>query len=262
MVEITFSCHHLAEIPWNAITYLDPRACKRNTLLKTIPKFSYTYSVTFDFKPKAFQKGWTNVIHLTTGGNRGKHGERIPSVWFFSSSSTATENKVRICSSVNNDVNYCLDSGVFIPRGKWTSFSITQVREGTSYRYTVNVGGVQLGSVINKEPREFSNVKVYASDDWFETAQGSISNLIIIPNLNGNFLVWNLIYLSLSFSLYYSSAKKENEQLTFFCKTLQTFTQINLDWKKFQAPVNVPISFEHSLTKRSIPQNLASEIRE
>ena len=160
-------------------------------MLHTIPKLSRTYKVKFDFKPKVFQKDWTNIIHLTTGGNCCKYGQRIPGVWFHSSNSGATKNRLYICSAVNGNGDYCLSSGVIVPRGQWTSVLITQQPEGSRYRYIVKVGNAQLGSVINTQPREFSNVKVYASDNWYNTAQGSLRNLIIIPDMQGKFLDFN-----------------------------------------------------------------------
>ena len=159
---------------------------QRNNLLGVIPKFSASYSVKFDFNPTRFQSNVTNVLHLTaTGGNCCNYGDRIPAVWFHGSSSSATKNRFLICSAINGDGNYCLNSGFIVPRGQWTSVEIRQQKEGNSYKYTVKVGGVLVGSVINRQPKEFSNVKIYGSDNWYNAAQGRMRNLVINPNTEG-----------------------------------------------------------------------------
>ena len=164
------------------------RINKKNNLLAIIPKLSRSYSVKFEFKPTRFQSGWTNIIHLTaTGNNCCKYGDRIPAVWFYSTTTTATKNKVHICSAVSGRGNYCFDSGIIVPRGQWTTIEINQHREGVSYKYVVKVNNIMLGSVTNSKPQLFSNVKVFGSDSWHNAAQGSMRNLVINPNLKGNF---------------------------------------------------------------------------
>ena len=130
----------------------------------------------FQVFPKHFQRGWTNVIHLTTGGNCCGNGQRIPAVWFHSSSTRATVNRMHICSSINNRGNHCYNPRN-IPRGKWTDVEISQRPEGAWYRYEVKINGKVVASTINRAAREFRNVKVYASDPWYNGAAGSIRNL-------------------------------------------------------------------------------------
>ena len=162
------------------------RVNSRNNLIGIIPKLSRSYSVKFDFKPSQFQPGWTNIIHLTsTNENCCNYGDRIPAVWFHSSSSSATANGLHVCSAVNSEGNFCFNSpdNAKVPRGQWTTVEITQVEEGDSYRYTVKVRGVNIGSIINEEAREFTNVKVFNADNLYNAAEGSIRNLVIYPNL-------------------------------------------------------------------------------
>ena len=161
------------------------RANKRNNLLATIPKLSKSYHVAFEFKPTTFESGWTNIIHLTTGESCCGEGSRIPAVWFHSSSTTATKNKLHICSAVNGEGNYCTDSAVVVPRGQWTRVEVLQYKEGASYKYLVKVGSTALLSVTNSKPKDFYNVKVFGADDWSKHAQGSMKNLVISPDLAG-----------------------------------------------------------------------------
>ena len=140
-----------------------------------------SYSVKFDFNPTRFQGGWTNVIHLTTGGNCCGYGQRIPAVWFHSTNGGATKNRLHICSAVNGQGNYCANSGHIVQRGQWTTIEITQLPEGLYYKYTVKVGGNVLHSTINRDPREFANVRVMSADGFYNAAQGKIRNLVIKP---------------------------------------------------------------------------------
>ena len=80
----------------------EERVNKKNNLLNVIPKLTPAYRVKFDFKPLQFQSGWTNIIHLTQDGNCCKAGQRIPAVFFYSAASTATKNKLLLCSAVGN----------------------------------------------------------------------------------------------------------------------------------------------------------------
>ena len=50
----------------------------------------------------------------------------------------------------------------------------------------VKINDVMVGSVVNRKPRQFSNVKVFGADNWYNPAQGSMRNLVIKPNLKGN----------------------------------------------------------------------------
>ena len=49
----------------------------------------------------------------------------------------------------------------------------------------MKVGDVVIASLINKQPRYYSNVQVFGSNPEFNAAQGTMKNLIIIPNAPG-----------------------------------------------------------------------------
>jgi len=155
----------------------------RDKLLAVIPTLTRSYTLTFEVKPAIYRSEWTNVIRLTsTSGNCcGTSGDRIPAVFFHPGrSSKHSTNKFHICSVVNGNGNFCYDSKEYtVETGKWTKVVISQLREPEGYRYTVMVSGVVLGSTINRAAREFTNVEVYASDNFYDTAQGTIRNLII-----------------------------------------------------------------------------------
>ena len=138
------------------------------------------YIVKFQFQPKVFQGGWTNILHLTTGGNCCGYGNRIPGVWFHGSNGGAKTNKLHICSSVNGNGNNCYNSAG-VPKGQWTSVEISQLLIDGSYQYTVKLDGKVVHPVVMKRVQAFANVKVYAADNWYNAAQGNIKNLVINP---------------------------------------------------------------------------------
>ena len=164
--------------------------------MPTIKNLYPTFTVKFDFKPTRFQGGWTNVLHMTSNGQNGGYGGRVPGVWFHGSSAGATRNRFHICAAVNTVGNFCYNSAVnSIPRGQWTSVSIAQRPEGAFYRYEVKINGKVLGSTLNKKARTWPNVKVYGADNWYNAAQGIMRNLVIstkakAPSVAGkNFLL-------------------------------------------------------------------------
>ena len=175
----------------------DVRVNSRNNLLGTLPKLSRSYSVKFDFKPSQFQPGWTNIIHLTsTGEGCCNYGDRVPGVWFRGTSPSAKTNELSVTSAVNGNGDFIFSSPtkVPVPLGQWTTVEITQLKEGDSYRFTVKIRGVNFGSVINKQAREFTNVKVFGADNWSNPAKGSIRNLVINPNLVGRVYVSCIVH--------------------------------------------------------------------
>jgi hypothetical protein len=168
----------------NVMKFPEEKSLTKNVLLTTIPKLSRSFIVKIQLKPSVFQSGWTNVFHMSAhGGNSEKYGDRIPGIWFWSSNPTAAVNRLHICSAVNGNRNYCYNSPINVPRGKWTEVEVTQREEQVGlYRYEVQVNNVVIGSVLNKGAEEFENVKVFTSDPWHENMKGQIRQLSIVPN--------------------------------------------------------------------------------
>ena len=166
----------------NALNFATESILRRNRLLTTIPKLSASYVIKFQINPTRFQSGWSSVIHFTAhGGNGETYGDRNPAVWFWSASPKDTVNKLHICSSINNNRNYIYNTPKNIPLNKWTDVEISQRLDGSAYRYTVKVNGAVLGTVINKVAKEFSNVKVFTGDNFYNNQPGYIRALTVTP---------------------------------------------------------------------------------
>ena len=111
---------------YSVTSYTKPaeRANKRDNLLKTLPKIYPTYKVKFEFKPTSFQTGWSNILHLTTNGDCCEYGQRIPGVWLHDRETWATTNRLHVCSAVNGEGNFCVNSGYVVRRGQWCTVEI------------------------------------------------------------------------------------------------------------------------------------------
>merc|ERR1712061_881186 len=155
-----------------------PFELKRNALLTTLPSLPREWMVEFEFKPTIFDhSGWSNIFHMTIGGDQRAIGDRIPAVFYHPSSGLG------IRSHVNKNPSYAeqFDS---LPIGKWTKIRVSQELIDGKFRYRIFIDEKEEKNVENSRAVGFENVKVFASDSWYEAQPGSIKNLKI--NVKGN----------------------------------------------------------------------------
>ena len=150
----------------------------RNTKVATIKKFDKEFVVEFEVNPKTFQKGWHNVIHFTIGSNHNKYGDRVPGVWFDHSGNGA----LHIAAPVNGNLNRWFNTKP-LKLNEWTYVRISQQRYGGTHHYQIRVNDDVVLSEQNSQAHSFENVVVYASDPWYNAADGSIKKFNFI---NGN----------------------------------------------------------------------------
>ena len=136
--------------------------------------------VSFEVLPTSFQSGWANIIHMSIGNDHGRYGDRTPGVWFQPSSSSATTKKLTIYSAVNGYPNYRYDSTKMFPLNTWIRVKIEQADENGKATFRVYLDDEEVHEMINTQPRDFDNVKVYVSDPWYPPQAGKIRNLLII----------------------------------------------------------------------------------
>lgn len=113
---------------------------------------------------------WVNILHATIGEDNANYGDRTPAI-FFKPQSTV----VHICSAVNGNRNFCIDSPTPLPLNVVTQIVVRQYLSNGAYLYQVTVAEQDLFStpVQNNQARSFENVKVYASDPFFNEAPDS-----------------------------------------------------------------------------------------
>ena len=130
--------------------------------------------VDFMFKPtNVTTKRLNSILHLTDKDrNTHSYGGRIPAVWINS------DGKFYIECSMNNTANraYSLPGPQV---GKWTQITFIQENLSGKLRYRVLMDGVEKYNIENPQDEPFNNVRVYASDPWFNEQPGYIKNLSV-----------------------------------------------------------------------------------
>ena len=132
------------------------------------------FEVKFDVLPKSIPSAsYASVIHLTVANNEANHGDRIPAVWLNSQSFWLVASSVSGNRNHNHAFwNLCLNT--------WNSFRIwqTQIPDG-SYFFEYSINNKTIHSIENNDPKLFRNVKVYAADPWYVSADAKIRNFQI-----------------------------------------------------------------------------------
>ena len=147
---------------------------KKNQIIKTINTLPKEYELSFEVKFTSYTNvDWSNIIHLTVGGNMATYGDRTPGVWIFSGSN------FHFSSAINGVVDGIYGSNVTLKLMEWTKVKISQLLMNGNYVFTIWVAESIVYNVINYDAREFNDVKVYISDPWFVAQAGYVRNLII-----------------------------------------------------------------------------------
>ena len=146
---------------------------KKNKLHRKI-HVTKAWRVVFKVKPLGKRNGWGNIIHSSAfGKSNKKYGDRIPGVWF-----KPNTTRLHICSAVNKKKNHCFTSKKNLPMNKFTRVVIQQVamKDGR-FKYQITINKIVVHKVINKGPRSYKNVKMYASSPWAKPARAVLKNL-------------------------------------------------------------------------------------
>ena len=150
----------------------------KNKLLTTLPDIHKEFQVQLQIRISSFPHGWHNVIHLTTGGNVGAYGCRIATVWANGGSNPF----LHICSAISGNWNYC--NNYYVSTNTWINLRMSQKKlAGGRYGFEFNVNN-RIDEVVNSQPVDFTNVKVFASDPWHDSITGAIRKFEICPTGN------------------------------------------------------------------------------
>merc|ERR1711962_345114 len=159
---------------WNTIYEVEEElTLTKSNLLTTLPTLPREWMVEFLFKPTNLDNpDWTNIFHMTIGGDTTNIGDRTPAVFFRPS------NGLQVCSTIKEVPN--LHVNLPAPTvAKWTKIRISQEMQKGKIMLEFIIDDEVMLSVANSEAVGFENVKVYASDPWFPAQPGSIKNLSI-----------------------------------------------------------------------------------
>ena len=171
---INFFCHikHALKFIISIVSTL----IKRDHLFKTIPEVTPFYEVSFSIKPLGFENtGVNNILHLTTGGDYGKHGQRTPGVWFHNGTT-----KLHIISSINADHSHAWNSPTGLVLHKVSNIVILQNLINGKLLYRILIDDVKVYEEEVHNPRAFTNVKMYNADPWYPAAIAEINYLSFV----------------------------------------------------------------------------------
>ena len=153
-----------------------------SSLLAILPTLAKEWRLAFDFKPTEYLDAWASVLQLTTGGKVGQHGDRTPTIFL------RKNQRVLIASSVGGVYNYdplTKSKAGLPPLGEWSRMEVGQREEDGEFTFYISLYGEQVHYTRNRQPREFTNVKIYASNPWHPAQPGSIRNLIVETKVEG-----------------------------------------------------------------------------
>lgn len=146
-------------------------AIEKDNLLGTLPFLGKQFRIVFDLFVSSFSRP-SNILHFTIGGNGG-HGDRTPA--FF-----RTENeRIYIASAINGT-----SSGIYIdetlPVGQWNKIEMSQILSDNAFIFSYRVNGVDYWNPENEQPKSFTDVLMYASDNFYDAPEdGKIRNFIV-----------------------------------------------------------------------------------
>ncbi|XP_065640122.1 uncharacterized protein LOC100209097 isoform X1 [Hydra vulgaris] len=173
-------------LPTDYIHHIKEFTLIQSALLGTLYVLKKEYTISFKLKPIKYSKGWKSVLHLTLGKDYGTYGDRNPGVWFHEDGS----GKLSIFAAVSGNVNYYVET-TSLPLNAWSYLKIYQIFMDGKYWFSVDLNGINIHRVENIDARDFKTLKVYASDLWYASQEGLISDLLII-NGKAEYIVGNM----------------------------------------------------------------------
>ena len=149
----------------------------KNKVVNEFQNWGDEYLVEFDIAVANLPSSSTSVFRFTsTNGNGFSDGDRIPALFILK------DGIFHFVTSVNNNPEYQLN--VTFELGKMYHVTIGQQKnkEDGKHWYEILIDGESKLKIENIAPRSYTNVKLYASDSFFDpfiTNIGSICNVNI-----------------------------------------------------------------------------------
>ena len=160
-----------------------------------MPTVGMEWRLAFDYKTPTNpmeSAGWaSNVLHAQSiTGNCCAVGHRLPIVVLRESDGTTDPlSEADGTTGLKFYVAYPIDSvwpgidhtvySMAVSYDAWNTIEIQQVLENGKYMYSIVINGIELENVENVAPQEYTDVKVFASDTYYQfSANGFMRNLI------------------------------------------------------------------------------------
>lgn len=151
---------------------------KKNNQITSLTKLSKEFSVEFEVYANSVGKTYQNVFRMTNesiiSSTDAKVGARIPAVWVNGGSNPF----FHVCMTINGIPNYI--TNINFALNTWHKLKIEQRRnDDGNFVYEVALDNVTKRSVVNKDPKTFPNVKMFASDNLYQDFDGLLRNIKI-----------------------------------------------------------------------------------
>lgn len=158
---------------------------KRGKLYDTIATWPKEWSVSFSMRlgdsVNSNDLSLKSIIQFTTGEICCKHGRNIPGIWLKGTN-------LYIVTSINDKANQGFESDgeyVSLSKNEFSKVVIEQVagyRRGGDYIFRVQVDNMLATIMMNSNPMEFTDIKVYTGSTDYAMADVDIKDFEYTPS--------------------------------------------------------------------------------
>ena len=147
---------------------------KRGSLLTTLPTLTKEWRISFELRPTSYQEdSYAEIGQIVIGGWSWSLGIHKEKGVYIAISQNGEESKRKFFKTSKPPLN------------DWTPVKISQTRVGSKYLFTLIIRGKTLWTIENKDPRDFSDVNVFASSELSVAQAGFIRELWIAKKMPG-----------------------------------------------------------------------------
>ena len=159
----------------------DETEIKKNTLVGVLKVVKEEFRVSFDVRLSEIKPVKSSIIHFTADGFHDKDGDRLPAVFTIPG-----KDMFQICSSNKDTLKQCVNTHWGYHVNRWINVKISQSFFGNRYLLKIIFNGEEIHNIENKDPNQYKQVKVYASNPDIQAAVGSIREFLV----NGKVFVY------------------------------------------------------------------------
>lgn len=127
------------------------------------------YTLSFSFIIRGTNDAWSNIFHMSQGGDLSVYGDRALAIWIFPNRQT----RLHVKYDLQNQRNFGIDTDN-MPLNQKISFRLEQRGQNTTL--TVNN---KTYTTNNSSPRYEGNVTVWGSDPWYIAANVDVSDFCL-----------------------------------------------------------------------------------
>ena len=152
----------------------------KGKVVQEIQNWGKLYMIQFEIIVSNSGDGWINVFHITADSNKALYGDRMP-VFFIKRNTYNEDGYFYIGADISGQKSLAIYYDYELE--KKYQITIKQSKDSENkYWYEIIINAQSIFKIENTAPESFPNVKVYASDPWynsFSSNLGSVCNLKI-----------------------------------------------------------------------------------